>query len=55
MHFMKILTVYTELTYTEPLKRISQKSYRLLSSAEIFEASLIKNVDPDQTTLLGAV
>ena len=33
----------------QPLKRISQNSRVLLSSAEIFEAYSTNSIDPDQT------
>ena len=47
---------YTQWTHIyQPLKRISQTSCMLLSSTEIFEASMTNIVDPDQTAPVGAV
>ena len=53
---MKILTVYiyTELTLINPLSAHHKQSRMLSSSAEIFEASLAKSVDPYQTAPVGA-
>ena len=47
---MKILTVYTLNSHLLTVKaHITKKSCMLLSSVEIFEASLTNRVDPDQT------
>ena len=43
---MKILTVYTLNSHLLTLKAHITKKRQLLSSAEIFEASLTNNVDP---------
>ena len=47
MHFIKLLTVCSELTFINPI----YKDNLLLS----FEATLINSVDPDQTVPVGAV
>ena len=46
--------IHTELTFFQPLKRITTKCI-FLSSTKLFEASSINSVDPDQTAPVGAV
>ena len=52
--FMKILTIYTELTFLNPLS-VYYKNRMPMSSAEIFEDPSIYSVDPDQTASIGSV
>ena len=55
MYFMKILTIYRLNSLLLTLKAHITKNCMLLSSAEIFEASLTKSIDQDQTAPVGAV
>ena len=54
VHFIKILTVYTQNSHLLTLKAHNHKLY-VLSSTKIFEASQTNSVDPDQTAPVGAV